>query len=283
MTLQHESTDFTRDWEAWHAAKDEQLAAPHGFLAVTAIHWLTAEPARFDDVPGAWFTGPDGIVVDLAGGESLRVGDGTLVTGRHSFGRIPERGGVTAAFGEAIVEVARRGGHDLLRPRHPDNPRRLAFTGTPAYAPDPAYVIPARFTAYPVEVPTTVGSVVDGLEHVYGAVGELTFTVEQSEHTLVAFPGAAPGTLDVLFSDATAGVTTYGAVRSLSLPAPDAQGSVVIDFNRATNLPCAYTPHATCPLPPPGNRLAVAIEAGEQIPLPFEPLPFEPLPWEEGR
>jgi uncharacterized protein (DUF1684 family) len=263
-------SDFTADWQAWHAAKDDQFAAPHGFLAVTAIHWLTEEPERFDDVPGAWSTGADGIEVDLAGGESLTLEDGTVATGRHSFGPIPERGGVTAAFGDAIVEVARRGGRDLIRPRHPDNPRRLAFTGTPAYDPDPAYAVTARYTPYGQEVPTTVGSVVDGLEHVYGAVGELAFTLGGAEHTLVAFPGAAAGTLHVLFSDATAGVTTYGAVRSLSLPAPDANGEVVVDFNRATNLPCAYTPHATCPLPPAGNRLAVPVEAGEKTPVAFE-------------
>ena len=41
---------------------------------------------------------------------------------------------------------------------------------------------------------------------------------------------------------------------------------MVIDFNRATNLPCAYTDHATCPLPPAGNRLPVAVEAGEKKP-----------------
>jgi uncharacterized protein len=40
----------------------------------------------------------------------------------------------------------------------------------------------------------------------------------------------------------------------------------VLDFNRATNPPCAYTDLATCPLPPPENRLPVPIEAGEKIP-----------------
>jgi uncharacterized protein (DUF1684 family) len=75
----------------------------------------------------------------------------------------------------------------------------------------------------------------------------------------------------VLFTDATSGVTTYGAVRSLHLEAPEAGGPVVLDFNRATNLPCAYTEHATCPLPPAENRLPVAIEAGERTPDAWEP------------
>jgi uncharacterized protein len=83
---------------------------------------------------------------------------------------------------------------------------------------------------------------------------------------LTAFNGKDPGSLFVLFTDATSGVTTYAANRSLALGVPDADGRVVLDFNRAVNLPCAYTDFATCPLPPAENRLPVAIEAGEQIP-----------------
>jgi uncharacterized protein (DUF1684 family) len=72
--------------------------------------------------------------------------------------------------------------------------------------------------------------------------------------------------LIVLFTDGTSGVTTYAANRVLQLPPPAADGTVVLDFNRAVNLPCAYTDLATCPLPPAENQLPVAIEAGEKIP-----------------
>ncbi len=81
--------------------------------------------------------------------------------------------------------------------------------------------------------------------------------------------GAAPGDrhgLRVLFTDATSGVTTYPAARSLAVGAPGADGTVVLDFNRAANLPCAFTDFATCPVAPAQNRLRVAIEAGEQDP-----------------
>jgi uncharacterized protein (DUF1684 family) len=91
-------------------------------------------------------------------------------------------------------------------------------------------------------------------------------TVEGHQIRLTAFPGHQPGSLFVLFTDATSGVTTYAANRSLQLPAPAADGTVVLDFNRAANLPCAYTDPATCPLPPAGNRLPLAVEAGEKIP-----------------
>jgi uncharacterized protein len=265
MTIQDTDT-FAADWRAWHRAKDESFASPHGFLAVTGLHWLTADPARWQDAPGAWSTDADGVVVELADGESLTV-DGVEVTGRHAFGVIPERGGVEAVFGDAVIEVAKRGGGDLIRPRHPDNPLRLTFAGTPAYEPDRAWAVAGHYTPFDEPVDTTVGSVVDGLEHVYGAIGELAFEHGGERRTLTAFLGFAPGTVLVLFTDATAGVTTYGAVRSLSVAAPEAGGEVVLDFNRATNLPCAYTPHATCPLPPAGNRLPFAVEAGEKTPL----------------
>ncbi|OIJ27049.1 DUF1684 domain-containing protein [Nocardioides luteus] len=256
---------FTQDWATWHEEHEKKRASAHGFLAITSIRWLTEEPETYDDVPGAWSTGPEGIVVSLAPGESLIV-DGVEVTGRHSFGVIDERGGVTAAFGDAVVEIAKRGGNDIIRPRHPDNPVLVGYRGTEAYAPDPRWAVPGRFVAYDTPVPTTVGSVVDGLEHVYEAVGEIEFEVGGAVHSLIAFPGFAPGSLHVLFVDQTSGRTTYAANRSLSVDAPDLDGNVIVDFNRATNLPCAYTDHATCPLPPAGNRLPVAVEAGEKLP-----------------
>lgn len=75
--------------------------------------------------------------------------------------------------------------------------------------------------------------------------------------------GSLPGALMALFTDATSGVTTYAANRSLQIDPPDAAGGVSLDFNRAANLPCAYTDLATCPRPPAGNRLPFAVEAGE--------------------
>jgi uncharacterized protein (DUF1684 family) len=113
--------------------------------------------------------------------------------------------------------------------------------------------------------PTTVGAAVDGLEHVYDAPGRIEFELDGQPFALTAFPGHGPGELMVLFTDATSGVTTYAANRSLRVT-PDADGAVVLDFNRATNLPCAYTDLATCPLPPAENRLPIAVEAGEQTP-----------------
>jgi uncharacterized protein (DUF1684 family) len=91
------------------------------------------------------------------------------------------------------------------------------------------------------------------------------FTLAGYSLRLTAFNGLTPGSLHILFTDATSGLTTYQASRSLPVAAPGPDGTVTLDFNRAANLPCAYTEFATCPLPPPENRLPVAVEAGELI------------------
>jgi len=68
-----------------------------------------------------------------------------------------------------------------------------------------------------------------------------------------------------IFRDQTSGDETYPAARFLYTGRPDANGKVTLDFNRAENPPCAFNPYATCPLPPPENRLQVRVEAGEKI------------------
>ncbi|MBF6193697.1 DUF1684 domain-containing protein [Nocardia implantans] len=256
---------FVADWQDWHRGQEARLADPHGFLAITNLHWLSETPQRFPDAPGAWSTGADGVTVVLDDGDELVV-DGTPVRGRHVFGVIPERGGVNAVWGDAVIEVAKRGGHDIVRPRHPGNPLRTAFRGTPAYPPHPEWVVTGRYVAFPQPRPTTVGAAVEGLEHVYEAPGQVEFELDGRPLRLTAFPGKDPGGLTVLFTDETSGVTTYAANRVLQLSPPEADGSVRLDFNRAANLPCAYTDLATCPLPPAENRLPLAIEAGEKLP-----------------
>jgi uncharacterized protein (DUF1684 family) len=266
MSVQDINIDtFTVDWQRWHAEHQSALADRHGFLAITSLHWLTADPQRFPDAPGEWSTGEDGVTVVLATGEELVV-DGVTVRDEYSFGVVPERGGINAGFGDAVIEVAKRGGHDIIRPRHPGHPLRADFAGTPAYAPDPLWVLAGRYVPFDEPRPVTVGAAVEGLRHVYDAPGAVEFERDGQALSLTAFNGKAPGSLSLLFTDQTSGVTTYAANRVLQVDSPDQDGRVRLDFNRATNLPCAYTDFATCPLPPAENRLPIAVEAGEKIP-----------------
>ncbi|WOF23176.1 DUF1684 domain-containing protein [Microbacterium betulae] len=261
---------YGRDWEEWHRAHEEHRADALGFLAITGLHWLTASPIDLPDAPGRWTTGAEGPVVELDDGEELLL-DGETIRGRRALGPLAERGGLTLRFADGdvagAIEVARRGGHDIVRPRRSDHPFLADYPGTPTYVPNPRWRVAARYIPFDEPQRTEVGSAVDGLQHVYEAPGRLEFELHGETFTLVAFPGKTPGSLSVLFTDATSGLTTYAANRSLSVPAPDETGATVVDFNRAVNLPCAYTDFATCPLPPAGNRLPVGIEAGEKTPL----------------
>jgi uncharacterized protein (DUF1684 family) len=271
MPTHTETAPFAAAWAEWHAAHERHRADPHGFLAVTHLHWLGSEPAALDGAPGTWSVKDDAVSLVLAAGESLfRDGrelnpDGTGAT--VSFGPIAEREGINLRSGDTVVELAKRGGEYIVRPRHPGNALLAGYTGTPAYEPDPRFKVAGTFVPFRVPRPTTVGAAVEGIQHVYEAPGEIRFRLDGQDLTLTAFNGHATGTLSILFTDATSGKTTYAANRSLAVAAPGQDGAVVLDFNRAVNLPCAYTDLATCPLPPAGNRLPVAVEAGEQIPF----------------
>ncbi|SFP02550.1 hypothetical protein SAMN05660464_2005 [Geodermatophilus dictyosporus] len=256
---------FAREWEEWHRQKEAVLAAPHGFLAVTALVWLDEQPTGVPGAPGLWSAGEQGVVVTLAEGEELVV-HGEPVTGEHVFGHLGLRESVLTTAGDAAVEVAERGGRYVVRLRDPRSPLRLGYPGTPAYPADPRWAVPGRFVPFDAPRPTPVPGVLEGVQHVYDAPGRIEFELEGRQLSLTAFPGHTPGALSVLFSDETSGRTTY-PFRSLQLPPPDADGSVLVDLNRAANLPCAYTDLATCPTPPAENRLPLAVEAGEKTPL----------------
>lgn len=142
MTTLAVETAFAEDWVAWHDAHEKRRADPHGFLAVTGLFWLAAEPGAVPGLPGLWSTGDAGPAVVLAEGEALTI-DGAEITGAHVFGPIPERGGTTVGFDGGVVEIAKRSGRDILRPRRPDFPFLSSYIGTSAFAPDPKWRIPS--------------------------------------------------------------------------------------------------------------------------------------------
>ncbi len=271
MSLQTEASapvsadEFAREWEAWHRAHEKRRADPHGFLAVTGLFWLSAEPTEIPGIPGLWSADAEGPAVLLGADEQL-VHDGTPITGTHRFAPIAERGGITVGFDGGVIEIAKRGGADIVRPRRADFPFLATYQGTEAFAPDAAWRVPARFARFVRPRAIEVGAAVDGLSHVYESPGYVEFDLEGETFRLLAFPGHQPGSLFVLFTDATSGVTTYAANRSVSIDVSEGYDETVIDFNRATNLPCAYTDFATCPLPPAENHLRVEVTAGERTP-----------------
>lgn len=270
MVQTPQNVQFAASWERWHDAQERSRTTPLGILAATGLYFLDADPLTVPEAPGIWTLVDGRPQVELAEGEALSDGDRVL-TGTVPLGdRIADGGallGFTDGGTRGVAEVAWRGSSVMLRPRLEGSSYLADYPGTPAYPADPAWAVPARFEAFDQARAETVGAVIEGLSHEYTAPGVLVFSAGGTEYRLTAFTGGCDGSLVVLLRDATSGITTYGASRTLSVPAPDAEGNSVVDFNRASNLPCAYTDYATCPLPPAENRLPIAVTAGEKLPL----------------
>jgi uncharacterized protein len=262
-----DQSEFAARWEVWHAEYETQRARPHGFLSITALHWLNDEPTRFNDAPGAWSCGTSGVRVQLNIDEDLTV-EGVRVSDHYDFENVDEQG-QQATFDDRLVEVCRRDGQFMIRPRDPSNPIRTDYAGTATYPPKVEWAVRGIFHPYPSTQFVQVGASVDGLTQVYESKGEIQFEIAGQKLRLVAFQDDDPDELFIVFTDETAGSTTYPACRFLTSDAPAHAGRVVLDFNRATNPPCAYTNFATCPLPPSANHLGIRVEAGEM----FAPAP----------
>ncbi len=269
-----DSPAYAAAWMAARQAREQQRRRPDGFLSYAGFHKLAAAPASFEGIPGRWSTGAGGPRVQLSAGEELLV-DGRVVTGSHQFALVAEREFRRAASaGEVILELSKRGGQDLLRPIDPAFGRRQidAYDHTPAYDPDPRWVVEGQFVPFDPVRPTPIDATIGGIVHSHLAVGEVVFTLDGAEQRLlvIARDGQQAGVAGrgtVLFKDGTGGLTTDPQGRSLPVSFPAGAGPVTLDFNYAQNLQRPYTAFAPCPLPPAQNTVTAAIEAGERLPV----------------
>jgi uncharacterized protein (DUF1684 family) len=243
---------FEAAWNEWHSERERYYGDPLGWVSLTGLYWLTDEFDTIADLPGRWRADDDAVYVEgIEGTERLEPVEGAP--------------GLLVDDGERRIEVIRRTGSVALRVHDPKSPHLQAYQGIPTFSPSERWRVAGTFTPYEQPQTVTTGAVVTGLEHHHNAVGVIDFELAGAAAQLVAF-GGREGGLSVLFTDATSGVTTYPGVRSLSVAAPGADGTVALDFNRASNLPCSFTDYATCPVAPAENRLAIAVEAGEKNP-----------------
>ncbi len=266
---------YRREIDAWHAARIERLTAPRGWLSLVGLEWLK---------PGANRVGSaadNDIVLDKAPAYLGTVewsGDGTLAVtldpevGATIDGRAVARAiliddshpaPTEVAFGTSSFIAVDRGGRKGLRVRDSEAATRRGFAGIERFPIDPAWRIVADWVPLDPPFQLATGTVIGTIEQ-YPAPGKAVF--ERDGRTFELYPVLeAPGDepLFLIFADATSGKETYGAARFLYADRPR-HGRIVLDFNRAYNPPCAFTPYATCPLAPPENRLAVRVPAGEK-------------------
>ncbi|HSZ81162.1 MAG TPA: DUF1684 domain-containing protein, partial [Polyangia bacterium] len=166
-------------------------------------------------------------------------------------------------IGTVSWQVIERGTRVGVRVRDSASPARRTFAGSTWYAIDPAYRVVARFTPRATATEIVVPDASGGQQKLQSP-GTLTFTLRgEIQHLDPTLDGDDPDDQMIVFRDATSARTTYGAGRFVrALRQKD--GTFVVDFNRAYAPPCAFTPYATCPLPPPQNRLRIAVEAGDK-------------------
>ncbi len=252
--------DWPADFRAFRAAREAELVEPYGWLTLRGFHWLSEEPTVLPGLPGRWYADPDQAAAHVEPAPGLtREGaplDGTHTLTVDEYARVP-----WVDHGQTRVELLRRGGRLAVRTRAATSPEREAFTGVPTYPYAPAWRLTATYLAYAGSREVEVETIRTELHQVIRPFGEVSFTVGGEAQRLAVNKGKYGWGVE--FRDPTNGVETE-TWRQLHVepPAP-VTDLVVLDFNRALNMWCAFTDFATCPAPVPGNVVSVPVRAGE--------------------
>ncbi|HXF26722.1 MAG TPA: DUF1684 domain-containing protein [Bryobacteraceae bacterium] len=267
------SPDYVNQILAWRKAREAELRAGDGWLSVAGLFWLS-------DGANTAGTDPSSAIMLPAGSAPAHVGIFEFHDGRTTFRPDPGSGALvngkpaqsaelksdTDTGGPDMVTcrdltmfVIHRGNRYAIRLRDKSSEYRRDFTGLHWYPVKPEYRVVAKWVAYAKPKPMSIPNVLGETEQ-DSSPGYAEFKLQGKELRLT--PVIDEGQLFFIFRDLTSKTATYQPGRFLYSDLPK-NGEVVLDFNKAYNPPCAFTPYATCPLPPAENRLPVAIEAGE--------------------
>jgi len=265
---------YKAEIEQWRQDRETRLKSDTGWLTVAALYWLKEGPNRFGSDSGNDLKLPAGApavagVFELKGGKvTVRIQSGATVT---SAGEAitemvmkPDSAGepTIVALGDLSMYVIERGGKFAIRMKDKNSRMRKDFTGLKWYPVKPEYRITASFQEYDPAKTISIPNILGQTEKL-PSPGYVTFKLHGKKVRLepvLEDPDAKE--LFLIFKDKTSGVETYPAGRFLYVDLP-VEGKIVLDFNKAYNPPCAFTPYATCPLPPAQNRMDLPIEAGE--------------------
>ncbi len=262
--------------EDWRAQRVAALTSDSGFLTLAGLYWLEKPRSSFGRARSSTFL-LDHPAMPRRLGQFERVGDTVYFTaarrdsvfaGDTAVTRIEmrnDRSGSPTVLRHGPIEffVIERSGQLGVRVRALDNPRRRDFPGIEYFDASDDWRVSARFEPYEPARQIQIMNVL-GMEDDMVSPGAIVFEKDGREWRLDTIDeDPAAGSLFIMFADATSGRTSYGAGRFLYVERPR-DGQVIVDFNRAYNPPCAFSDFATCPLPPPQNRLELAVTAGER-------------------
>lgn len=245
--------------------RTESVTTPNGPLALVNTQWVD-EAQTIWGVPGRWAPladGESGLRLTAEAADGIRV-NGELVDGSVSVAGkdAPEPG--TIVFDEHTVGTVIRGedGVYALRVWDAQSEYIEEFGSIDAYPYNPAWVVTGTFTPNPEGTTLGFSHVKDeGVTRELPVPGDIAVTLEGDEYRIAAFKDGRR--LQLVFADATTGDDTYGVGRFLFV-APNADGSITLDFNYAVLPPCAFSLAFNCPMPPKQNRFPFRIEAGEK-------------------
>jgi uncharacterized protein len=242
----------------WRAQRESKLKADNGWLTVAGLFWLKDGRNTFGAAPSNDIVLPGGPA--QAGAFEKHAGQVTVaLAGQAPRPLKPdsEAPADVVVLKDLTLFIIKRGDRYGIRLRDKNSSFRREFSTLHWYPVKESARITARFVAAREKI--TIPNIL-GQKEEETSPGYAVFQWAGQEQRL--YPTEEDGRLFFVFRDLTAGKETYSAGRFLYSDMPR-DGRVVLDFNKAYNPPCAFTPFATCPLPPAQNRLRVRIEAGE--------------------
>jgi uncharacterized protein (DUF1684 family) len=262
--------------EQWRTKRVTNLTSETGWLTLVGLYWLRDGENTFGSGASNRIKLEHASLAPTAGTFELKnrvvtfkAAPGAKIThdGKpvQSIAMAPDSSGrpTVLASGSLRFFVIERGDRMGIRIRDVEHPARKHFQGLEYFPADDAWIVDARFEPYSPERRIPIVNILGMTEQVVSP-GAIVFTKDNREWRLDTILEAPDDEeLFVMFADATSGRETYGAGRFMYIPKPR-DGRITVDFNRAYNPPCAFNEFATCPLPPPQNRLAIRVEAGEK-------------------
>jgi uncharacterized protein len=273
--------EWRKDLLSWRELQAQKLQAADGWLSLAGLEWLNEGDNTFGSASDNRIriegeVAPHLGVLRLSRNTvSLEPPTGGFPKGLLLDGHAPKAQVLSVEDTPSVLTdgtfsmfAIHRGDRYALRLKDSHAPGRLHFHGLAWYAPNENYRITARWIPYTpaklVKIPTILGTTIE-----MPAPGVAVFVLDgQTVRLEPVLESPKETELFFILRDITSRTTTYGAARFLYTTFPDhglnKPGTLWLDFNRLENPPCAYTAYATCPLPPPQNRLTVALPAGER-------------------
>jgi uncharacterized protein (DUF1684 family) len=268
--------EHRRDVEEWYKKRITRLTADDGWLSLVGLFPLPEGRHRFgsaDDnecVFPAGAPGHAGTIVVTGGVASVEAEPGAGLTANGApvekmdlATDKNEADPTEVTVGTIKFYVIDRPGTLYLRVKDAESPVRKEFKGIDRFRVNRDWLVAAHLERYDPPKKLTVPNII-GFEETVDCPGVLTFKVRGTEYKLEPMSESEED-MWIVYGDKSNGDDTYGGGRFVYIPAPDAEGNTVIDFNKSYNPPCVFTPYATCPLPIRTNILPIRVEAGEKM------------------